>query len=91
MISTTYHRGLHRSDDCPAAQPAQHVQRIVDEIENEIGDEPTARVDHRGTGSNGGHGQRRVEAAVHEILTEIARPDRQASSDAGRVHRCTPN
>ena len=63
-----------------------HVQRIVDEIENEIGDEPNRPAAIiEGIGSDGGHGANgRVEAAVHEILTEIgedpdrAGPDRHA-------------
>ena len=68
-----------------------HVQRIVDEIENEIGevpDRPASTIE--GTGSEGMHGPNgRVEAAVHEILEEIGEdPDRQGLiGTPGRVHR----
>ena len=66
-----------------------HVQRIVDEIETEIGDEPcrprrSSRATARGTTANG-----RVEAAVREILAEIGEdPDRQGlAGTPERVHR----
>ena len=68
-----------------------HVQRIVDEIENEIGDEPNRpAATIEGTGSEGVHGANgRVEAAVHQILTEIGEdPDRQGLiGTPERVHR----
>jgi GTP cyclohydrolase I len=68
-----------------------HVQRIVDEIENEIGDEP-----HRpasiieGNGADRSHEVNgRVEAAVQQILLEIGEdPERQGlTGTPGRVHR----
>ncbi len=67
-----------------------HVQRIVDEIENEIGDEPgrpEALIEGNGTAGHGPSG--RVEAAVREILLEIGEdPDRQGlTGTPGRVHR----
>ena len=67
-----------------------HIQRIVDEIENEIGDEPIrpeALIEGDGTGGHGANG--RVEAAVSEILLEIGEdPDRQGlAGTPGRVHR----
>ena len=69
-----------------------HVQRIVDEIETEIGEDPQwSRASIEGAlgrddldgGPNG------VEAAVHEILTEIGEdPDREGLiGTPGRVHR----
>ena len=51
-----------------------HVQRIVDEIENEIGEEPwrpESLIEGNGTGAHDVNG--RVEAAVREILLEIGR------------------
>jgi GTP cyclohydrolase I len=68
-----------------------HVQRIVDEIENEIGDEPRhAETLIEGNGADGSHAANdRVEAAVHEILSEIGEdPDRPGlAGTPGRVHR----
>jgi GTP cyclohydrolase IA len=67
-----------------------HVQRIVDEIENEIGEEPghpEALIEGAGTGEHGPNGK--VEAAVRQILLEIGEdPDRQGlAGTPGRVHR----
>ena len=67
-----------------------HVQRIVDEIESEIGEEPgrpQAIIEGDGTGHHGPNG--RVEAAVREILSEIGEdPDRQGlAGTPERVHR----
>jgi len=67
-----------------------HVQRIVDEIENEIGEEPTrpeSLIEGNGSGRHDANG--RVEAAVREILIEIGEdPDRQGLvGTPGRVHR----
>ncbi len=67
-----------------------HVQRIVDEIENEIGEEsasPVALIEGNGTDGHGPGG--RVEAAVREILIEIGEdPERQGLvGTPGRVHR----
>ena len=48
-----------------------HVQRIVDEIENEIGEDPArpaALIEGNGTGSHASND--RVEAAVREILLD---------------------
>ncbi len=67
-----------------------HVQRIVDEIENEIGEEPSRPQSIIEGGGTGGHGRNgRVEAAVHEILTEIGEdPEREGLvGTPGRVHR----
>ena len=70
-----------------------HVQRIVDEIENEIGDEPgrpQSAIEGNGSGDRGGPGANgRVEAAVREILLEVGEdPDRQGLvGTPGRVHR----
>ena len=70
-----------------------HVQRIVDEIENEIGDEPIrpqSAIEGSGSGEPVGHGPNgRVEAAVREILMEVGEdPDRQGlAGTPGRVHR----
>src|SRR6476646_6219563 len=68
-----YHRGLHRSDDLPS-QPdlPSHVQRIVDEIENEIGDEPNRPA-------------ATIEGIGTEIGED---PDREGlAGTPGRVHR----
>jgi GTP cyclohydrolase I len=67
-----------------------HVQRIVDEIENEIGDEPKragALIEGNGSDAPGANG--RVEAAVREILAEIGEdPEREGlAGTPGRVHR----
>jgi GTP cyclohydrolase I len=78
-----------------------HIQRIVDEIETEIGEEtgrPESQIEgggndpgepggNGGTGANGANG--RVEAAVRQILLEIGEdPDRQGlDGTPGRVHR----
>jgi len=67
-----------------------HVQRIVDEIENEIGDDPGRPQSLiEGSASDGHAANGRVEAAVREILTEIGEdPDRQGlAGTPGRVHR----
>ena len=67
-----------------------HVQRIVDEIESEIGDEPRRPQSLiEGSGSQGHGANGRVEAAVREILIEIGEdPDRQGLvGTPGRVHR----
>jgi GTP cyclohydrolase IA len=68
----------------------RNVQRIVDEIENEIGDEPSRPVSLiEGDGSDGHDQTGPVEAAVREILTEIGEdPGREGlSGTPGRVHR----
>jgi GTP cyclohydrolase IA len=67
-----------------------HVQRIVDEIENEIGEEPDrpeSLIEGDGADGHGANG--RVEAAVRQILLEIGEdPDRQGlAGTPGRVHR----
>jgi len=67
-----------------------HVQRIVDEIENEIGEEPgrpASLIEGGGAVNHGENG--RVEAAVREILLEIGEdPDRQGLvGTPDRVHR----
>ena len=78
-----------------------HIQRIVDEIETEIGEEsgrPESLIEGGGStepgmtgepgeGANGANG--RVEAAVRQILLEIGEdPDRQGlDGTPGRVHR----
>ena len=88
----TYHRGLHRSDDLPS-QPdlPSHVQRIVDEIENEIGETPARPVTLiEGTGAIEDRGDNgRVEQAVRQILLEIGEePDREGlAGTPDRVHR----
>ena len=68
----------------------RHVQRIVDEIENEIGDE-SARLGMgiEGDGAGGHLANGPVEAAVREILGEIGEdPDREGlSGTPERVHR----
>ena len=76
---------MSRPPDLPS-----HVQRIVDEIENEIGEDPTrpqSIIEGDGTGHHGPNG--RVEASVREILLEIGEdPDRQGlAGTPGRVHR----
>jgi GTP cyclohydrolase I len=67
-----------------------HVQRIVDEIETEIGEEPArpaSLIEGDGVAGHGRNG--RVEAAVREILTEIGEDaDRQGLvGTPERVHR----
>jgi len=67
-----------------------HVQRIVDEIENEIGEEPGhPELLIEGNGTDGHDPSGRVEAAVRQILLEIGEdPDRQGLvGTPGRVHR----
>lgn len=73
-------------------QLPDHVRRIVEEIESEIGDEPGGR--GPGDAIEGHHGadgesNGRVETAVREILTEIGEdPDRQGLvGTPDRVHR----
>jgi GTP cyclohydrolase IA len=80
----------------PAQEPSvpsptdlpSHVQRIVDEIETEIGEEPihpASLIEGDGVAARNG----RVEAAVREILTEIGEdPARQGLvGTPERVHR----
>jgi GTP cyclohydrolase I len=65
-----------------------HVRAIVDEIETEIGEEPSSvRASGEPHGPDGANG--RVEAAVHQILEEIGEdPDRQGlRGTPERVHR----
>jgi GTP cyclohydrolase I len=67
-----------------------NVRRLVDQIENEIGDEPgraESRIEGDGSGETDGSGP--VEAAVREILVEIGEdPDRDGlAGTPGRVHR----
>ena len=65
-----------------------HVRAIVDEIENEIGE--AAGFEERVIEGGGPHdGNGRVEAAVHQILTEIGEdPERQGlQGTPERVHR----
>jgi GTP cyclohydrolase IA len=82
----------------PAQEPSvpsptdlpSHVQRIVDEIETEIGEEPShpaTLIEGDGVGGHAKNG--RVEAAVREILTEIGEdPTRQGLvGTPERVHR----
>jgi GTP cyclohydrolase IA len=67
-----------------------HVQRIVDEIETEIGEEPARPASLiEGDGVLGHVPSGRVEAAVREILLEIGEdPDRQGLiGTPERVHR----
>ena len=66
-----------------------HVQRIVDEIENEIGDEPNRPASKiEGIGSDGGHGANgRVEAAVAEVKGLDHRPDAAEMATLGGVWR----
>ena len=75
----------------------EHVQKLVDEIETEIGELPASAASHDplraeeliegGVGRNRGNG--RVEAAVREILEEIGEaPDRPGLlGTPERVHR----
>jgi GTP cyclohydrolase I len=66
----------------------EHVRAIVDEIENEIGEEPS--FEERAIEGAGRHeGNGKVEAAVHQILTEIGEdPTRQGlQGTPERVHR----
>ena len=65
-----------------------HVRAIVDEIENEIGEDPSSiGATIEGAGRHPGNGK--VEAAVHQILVEIGEdPDRQGlEGTPERVHR----
>ena len=68
-----------------------HVQRIVDEIETEIGETPARPASLiEGTGAYDDHGDNgRVEDAVREILIEIGeQPDRPGlAGTPDRVHR----
>ena len=70
-----------------------HVRRLVDEIETEIGEAALVPADVReieGTSEPGRHGPNgRVEAAVRQILVEIGEdPDRQGLiGTPERVHR----
>jgi GTP cyclohydrolase I len=67
-----------------------NVRRMVDEIENEIGEEPhLAGTRIEGDGSGAAEADGRVEAAVREILGEIGEdPDRDGLvGTPGRVHR----
>ncbi len=67
-----------------------HVQKIVAEIETEIGDEPAdARAAIEGDSLRGHEGNGRVEAAVREILEEVGEePDREGLiGTPARVHR----
>ncbi len=67
-----------------------HVQKIVAEIENDLGEEPGDAESAIEGGSLRGHdGNGRVEAAVREILTEIGEePDREGLVGTPvRVHR----
>jgi GTP cyclohydrolase I len=73
----------------PTDLPA-NVRRLVDEIENEIGETVLAADDIAGEVSrDGGAGNGRVEAAVREILVEIGDdPDREGLvGTPERVHR----
>ena len=66
----------------------EHVRAIVDEIETEIGEQPT--FEERAIEGAGRHeGNGKVEAAVHQILTEIGEdPGRQGlQGTPERVHR----
>ena len=73
----------------PTDLPA-NVRRLVDEIENEIGETGLAADDIAGeVARDGGDGNGKVEAAVREILLEIGEePDRQGLiGTPQRVHR----
>ena len=70
----------------------EHVQRIVAEIETEIGEEPTTAIEGASLRVPADNG--RVEAAVREILVEIGEdPDRAGSASAPRAGStgCTPS
>lgn len=70
------------SDRNPGRDLPEHIRLIVEEIENEIGDDASVAVP--GAASNG-----RIEAAVREILTEIGEdPDREGlRATPERMHR----
>ena len=73
----------------PTDLPA-NVRRLVDEIENEIGETGLAADDIAGEVSrDGGEGNGKVESAVREILLEIGEdPDREGLvGTPERVHR----
>ncbi len=69
-------------DHTVARDLPEHIRLIVEEIENEIGDDASVAVP--GAASNG-----RIEAAVREILTEIGEdPDREGlRATPERMHR----
>jgi GTP cyclohydrolase I len=67
-----------------------HVQRIVDEIENEIGETPARPASLiEGSGPEAHDANGRVEEAVRQILIEIGeQPDREGlAGTPDRVHR----
>jgi GTP cyclohydrolase I len=71
------------------AQLPEHVRRIVDEIETDIGDDSGPASAIEGGGRHTGAANGRVEAAVREILVEIGEdPDREGLvGTPERVHR----
>jgi GTP cyclohydrolase I len=80
---------MTRAHDLP-----DHIRRLVDEIETEIGEDGRAALTIEGTGGDHGtpegHGANgKVEAAVRQILVEIGEdPDRQGlTGTPERVHR----
>ncbi len=68
----------------------ENVRRIVDEIENEIGDDD-ASPDAGSVGEAGSApgGERRVEAAVRQILLEIGEDPDSPRASAPRPTACT--